>query len=156
MRRRTVIGFAALTALLMGGVWWRASWIVNRLFRSWIVATIAEKSGDVYRLDVGRVRFNVLLRRVAVDSLQVTTNRGINALRPQPRAGLRFAFHDCRITGVHLVTLIRGGGLVADSFGCRAVSVAVVAARRVPDAASVPLPQPLVARRPFLVVQQSL
>src|SRR5206468_1527610 len=125
-RRRTVIGLAVLSALLACGAWWRAAWIVDQLLGSWASATVAEKSGDVYRLDVGRVRFNFALRRVAVDSILVTTNRTLNALRPRPLAALRFAFHQCTISGVHLTTLILNGGLVAESFGCRAVSVAVV------------------------------
>lgn len=154
MHRRTVIGLAVLVALLVGGLWWRASWIVNRLLRSWAAATIAEKSGDVYLLNVGRVRFNFPLRRVALDSILVTTNRTLNATRPRPLAALRLAFHQCTITGVHLTTLIRGGGLIAESFGCRAVSVAVVvpASDGVPDTVG----QLRSARRAFLVVQQSL
>jgi len=153
-RRRTVIGVAVLTALLAGGAWWRAAWIVNQLLRSWAAGIIAEKSGDVYRLDVGRVRFNFALRRVAVDSILLTTNRTLNTLRPRPLAALRFAFHQCTISGVHLITLIRNGGLVAESFGCRAVSVAVV----VPPSSGLPdtLGQVRAEPRAFLTVQQSL
>lgn len=154
MRRRTVIGLAVLTALLAGGAWWRAAWIVHQLLRSWAVATIAEKSGNVYRLEVGRVRFNFALRRVAVDSILVTTNRTLNALRPRPLSALRFAFHQCTISGVHLITLILSRGLIAESFGCRAVSVAVV----VPPSSGLPdtLGQLHAAPRAFLTVQQSL
>src|ERR1044071_3976491 len=153
-RRRTVIGCAVLAALLTGGAWWRAAWIVNQLLRSWAAATIAEKSGDVYRLNVARVRFNFALRRVAVDSILVTTNRTRNALRPRPLAALRFAFHQCTISGVHLITLILHRGLVAESFGCRAVSVAVV----VPPSGGLPdtVGQLHTVPRAFLAVQQSL
>ncbi|HEX9705741.1 MAG TPA: hypothetical protein VGA20_10885 [Gemmatimonadales bacterium] len=151
-RRRTVIGVAVLAALLVGGWWWRASWIASQLLGSWAAATIAEKSDGAYRLDVGRVRFNFVLRRVSVDSIHVTTNRAVNAQRPQPVASLRLAFHRCTISGVHLITLVLNGGLVAKSFGCRAVSVAVVVPRGLPDAAA----QPRAARRAFLVLQQSL
>jgi len=152
--RRTVIGFAVLSALLTGGAWWRAAWIVNQLLHSWAAATVAEKSGDVYRLNVAHVRFNFALRRVAVDSILVTTNRTLNALRPRPLAALRFAFHQCTISGVHLITLILNRGLVAESFGCRAVSVAVV----VPPSGGVPdtVGQLRAAPRAFLAVQQSL
>ena len=153
-RRRTVIGLAVLAALLAGGAWWRAAWIVNQLLRSWATGTIAEKSGDVYRLDVGRIRFNFAFRRIAVDSILLTTNRTLNTLRPRPLAALRFAFRQCTISGVHLITLILNAGLVAESFGCRAVSVAVVvpASRGLPDT----LGQLHAAPRAFLTVQQSL
>ena len=141
-----------LAALSAGGFWWRASWIVNRLLRSWAATTMAQKSENVYRLSVGRIRFNILLRRVAVDSIHVTTNRGINAARLPPLANLRLAFHQCTISGVHLITLVRSGGLIAGSFGCRAVSAAVVVPRGVPDTLAAPRP----ARRAFLVLQQGL
>lgn len=151
-RRRTAIGAAVLAALLVGGWWWRASWIASRLLRSWAAATVAEKSGGVYRLAAGRVRFNFVLRRVTVDSIHVTTNRATNALRPQPLATLRLAFHQCTISGVHLTRLVVNGGLIAQSFGCRAVRAAVVVPRGIPPATV----QPRAARRAFLVVQQGL
>jgi hypothetical protein len=66
---------------------------------------------------------------------------------------MRLAFHQCRISGVHLITLVRGGGLVAESFGCRAVSVSVAVPRGIPDSAG---SQPRAARRAFLVLQQGL
>lgn len=150
--RRTVIGLAVLAALLVGGSWWRASWIVNQLLESWAAVTVAQKSGHVYRLKVGRVRFNFALRRVAVDSIQVTTKRAINARRPRPLAGLELAFRQCTISGVHLTTLVLSGGLIAESFGCQAVSAAVVVPRGAPDVAV----RPRAARRAFLVFQQSL
>jgi len=153
-RRRTVIGLTVLAALLAGGAWWRAAWIVNQLLRSWAARTVAEKSGDVYLLDVGRVRFNFPLRRIAVDSILLTTNRTLNTSRPRPLATLRFAFRECTISGVHLITLILNRGLIAESFGCRAVSVAVV----VPPSSGLPdtLGQLQAAPRAFLTVQQSL
>jgi len=153
-QRRSLAGLAALAALLVAVLWWRDSWIVSRLLRSWVATTIAEKSGDVYRLEVGRVRFNFPLRRVAVDSIVVTTNEALNAPRREPLPSLRLAFHQCTISGVHLIRLVRSGGLVAESFGCRVVHVAVV----VPPSHAVPDPaaQPHAARRAFLVLQQSL
>src|SRR2546423_6544435 len=153
-RRRTVIGLAVLTALLAGGAWWRAAWIANQLLRSWAAGIIAEKSGDVYRLDVGRIRVNFALRRIAVDSILLTTNRTLNTLQPRPLAVLGFAFRPCTINRVHLITLILNSGLIADSFGCRAVSVAVV----VPPSIGLPdtLGQLHAAPRALLTVQQSL
>jgi len=153
-RRRTVIGLAVLAALLASGARWRAAWIVNQLLGSWAESTVAEKSGNVYRLEVGRVRFNFALRRVAVDSILVTTNRPLNALRPRPMAALRFAFRQCTISGVHLTRLILNGGLIAESFGCRSVSVGVV----VPPSGGLPdtVGQLHTAPRAFLAVQQSL
>jgi len=154
IRRPVVIAPVVLAALVVGALWWRASWIVTHLLGSWAGMTVAEKSGNVYRLDVAHVRFNFVLRRVIVDSIQVTTNRAVNTLRSRPLAAMRLAFHQCKISGVHLITLVRGGGLVAESFGCRAVSVSVAVPRGIPDSAA--SPQPRAARRAFLVLQQGL
>jgi len=152
--RPVIIAPVVLAVLVVGAVWWRASWIVTHLLRAWAVMTIAEKSGDVYRLEVAHVRFNFVLRRVMVDSIQVTTNRGVNTLRSRPLPAMRLAFRECKISGVHLITLVTSGGLVAESFGCRAVSVLVAVPRGIPP--SLASSQPRAARRAFLVVQQGL
>jgi hypothetical protein len=149
-----VIAPLVLAALVVGALWWRASWVVTHLLRSWATATVAEKSGDVYRLEVGHVRFNFVLRRVIVDSIQVTTNRAVNTLRSRPLAAMRLAFQQCKISGVHLLTLATSRGLVAQSFGCRAVSVSVAVPRGIPDLGA--SSQPRAARRAFLVLQQGL
>ena len=154
LNRRAIIGLALLVALLSGGVWGRAAWILHRLLRSWATATVAEKSGEVYHLNVGRVRFNFALRRVAVDSILVTTNPELNARRPRPLPALQLAFRQCTMSGVHLTTLIRSGGLVVAKFGCRSVSVAVV----VPPTGDAPDPVDRLraVKRAFIAVQQSI
>src|ERR1700688_4713080 len=87
LARRTTAGLAVLGVLTLVAVCtigWRASSIVSRLLRDWAVGAIAQESGGVYRLDPGRVHLNWWLGRVAVDSIYLTTNREINAGRPQP------------------------------------------------------------------------
>jgi len=141
-----------LAALVVGGLAGRASWISHRLLRSWTSTTIRERSDSVYRMAVGRVRLNFLRRSLTVDSVRVTTNQAINAQRPRPLATLDLAFDSCTVTGVHLVTLARGGGLVADSFRCETVRVVVMTQPGAPISDIEALP----AQRPFLVVQQGI
>ena len=142
----------------MGGLWWRATWVVNHLLHADAARAIAEKWNDVYRLEVGRVRLNGLRRRIAVDSVHLTTNEAINARRPLPRATLRLAFHDCIIAGTHFFTLITGRGLVAESFGCADVRAAAqlpppkASGRHEPDTAA----SPAALRQAFFVLQQGL
>jgi hypothetical protein len=151
-RPRRIAGVLVLGALVLGGLAWRASWISNRLLRSWTSATIRERSDSVYRMAVGRVRLSFALRRLTVDSVRVTTNRALNARRPRPLATLDLAFHSCTVSGVHLVTLARGGGLVADSFRCEEARVAVATepGALISDVKALP------AQRPFLAVQQGI
>ena len=140
-----------LTAVLLGVVGWRASGIVRLLVRNWAVEAVSQQSGGVYRLDVGRVRLNWLLRRVAVDSVRLTTNVGVNAKGTPPLPDLRVAFDRCTLSGVHLVTLVLGRGFFAGSFGCRKGSVAISVIRRPPGAALPPTGAAAVPRPPASV-----
>lgn len=136
--RRTAIGLAVLAflaflACVSGyGAVRRASSIVNRLLREWAVETIAEQSRSAYQLEIGHVRFDWALRRVAVDSIRVLTRDTVNAQRPQSLPGLQLALYSCTISGVQVVTLVRNGGLIAASFGCRRGILAVEVPRRAP------------------------
>ncbi|HZF71866.1 MAG TPA: hypothetical protein VEZ51_00435, partial [Gemmatimonadaceae bacterium] len=66
-----LIGLAVAVPLVLGGLWWRATWVVDHLLHSDAPKAIAEKSGDVYRLEVGRARFHLLRRRIIVDSIHL-------------------------------------------------------------------------------------
>jgi hypothetical protein len=140
---------------------WRASWIGNRLLRDWAVKAIADGSGGVYQLQTGRVRFDWALRRVSVDSLALATGRAVNASRPQSLPGVRLILSDCTISGVHFFTLVRGAGLIANSFGCQSGSLMVqmpLHFRRGRPGAPRPAPAGRAAggRQAFLVLQQGV
>ena len=145
---RSLVVLGVLAAILLGVAGWRASGIVKLLVRNWAVETVEQQSGRVYRLDVGRVRLNWLLRRVAVDSVRLTTNVGVNAKRVPPLLDLKVAFDRCTLSGVHLVALVLGRGFLAGSFGCRRGSVAVTGIRVPPGAAIPPFLVPPVVPRP--------
>ncbi len=132
---RGLVVLGVLTAVLVGVVGWRASGILRVLVGNWAVAAVSNQSGGVYRLDVGRVRLNWLLRRATVDSVRVTTNPGANAKTAKPLPELQVAFDRCTLSGVHLVRLVLGRGFYAGSFGCRKGSIALRAVRRPPGAA---------------------
>jgi hypothetical protein len=156
---RTMAGLAGLAVLTIGVGWWRATSVVNRLLRGWAVGVVAQQSAGVYGLDPMGVHVNWFLRRVVVDSFHLTTERGVNARRPQPLANVRIGLSHCTISGVHVLTLARGAGLVAASMGCAAGSVAVQVPRRVWDGPTVPVPTPTPRsgdRAGFLVLQQGL
>jgi len=158
LSRRTVIGVAGLVVLTIAGGWWRATSIVNRLLRDWAVGVVAQQSDGVYRLDPVGVHVNWWLRRVVVDSFRFTTVRGVNARQPQPLADVRIDLSHCTISGVHVITLVRGAGLIATSLGCAVGSVAVETPRRVRDSTA-PVPTPtsgMGERAGFLVLQESL
>lgn len=121
---RLAIGLAALAAFVLIAVWRRGTWVVEQLLVSNAPAAIAERSGDVYRVEVRRVRFNALRRRIAVDSIRVTTDDVSNARRQRPLPTVRLTLHNCAISGIHVLALIFSRGLIAKSFGCRSVSAA--------------------------------
>jgi hypothetical protein len=158
------IGFRAIAIavivvlVLLGGLWWRATWVVDHLLHTDAPKAIAEKSGDVYRLDVGRVRFNPLRRRIAVDSVHLSTNDEVNARRPRPRTALRLQFHQCTIAGLHLFAIIAGRGLVAASFGCADVTAAAQVPPPLPVEGNEPdtAIAPSAARQTFYIIQQGM
>jgi hypothetical protein len=151
---RIIIGLAVLAALVLGGLWWRATWVANHLLHSEAPKAIAEKSGGVYRLAVARVRFNPLRRRIHVDSIDMSTDTAVNSRRPRPRSALRLSFHQCTIAGMQLFALVAGRGLIAESFGCSAVQadVEVPARQGIPDTASAPA----AGGQAFFILQQGL
>src|SRR2546430_17288479 len=100
--RRTVIGVAVLAVLVLGGLWWRATWVVDHLLHSDAPKAIAEKSGDVYRLEGGRARFHLPRRRSLVESVHLAPNGALHARRPPPRTALRLEFLQCSIARMHL------------------------------------------------------
>jgi hypothetical protein len=156
-----VIVVAGLVVLAIGVGWWRATSIVNRLLRDWAVGVAAQESDGVYRLDPAGVHVNWWRRRVVVDSIRFTTDRGVNARQPKPLADVRVWLSRCTISGVHLITLIRSAGLIASSLGCEAGSVSVEVVRRMRDSTA-PAPSPALQapqsaeRAAFLVLQRSL
>jgi len=157
--RRTISGLACLALLTLGGVWWRATSIVNRLLRGWAVGVVAQQSAGVYQLDPIGVHVNWFLRRVVVDSFRLTTDRGVNARQPHSLADVRIGLSHCIISGVHVLTLVRGAGLIAASMGCAMGSVAVEVPRRAWGGTPPPVlaPTPRTGNRAgFLVLQQGL
>jgi len=155
--RRTILGLAGLVGLTVGLGWWRANSIVNRLLQHWAVGVVAQYSDSVYRLDRVGVHVNWLLRRVAVDSFLLTTNHAVNARHPRPLANVLISLSHCAISGVHVFTLVRGAGLIAESLGCEAGRVGVEVPRRVQDSTTPTVP-PAPGSPPaaFLVLQQGL
>lgn len=150
--RRAIAGLALVAVLVVAGLWWRAVWVTRHLLRVDAPASIAEKSGNVYEVAVGRVRFNPLSRRVSVDTIHVSTNAAVNAARPRPRSALRLSFQECTMSGVRVFKLIFRRGLIAETFGCSAVTAAVSVPRGAPDSTA-PSDD---AERAFFALQQSL
>jgi hypothetical protein len=152
LARQAAIGVPALAlfaVLVVGIAVWRASAIVNPLLGNWAEQTVDEQSGGVYQLDLSHMRLNWLKRRVQVDSVRFTTNGAANARRAHPLSAMTIALYNCTVSGVHLMTLARGAGFIAESFGCRVGNVAVTRAKRVRGSAGV-------KSRPFLVLMQRL
>jgi hypothetical protein len=133
LARRTAVGapiFLLLAVAFVAFALWRAAHIVNPLLGNWAVQTVNDESEGAYRLELSAVRLNWLKRHVHVDSIRLTTNGAVNAARARPLNDLTIALFNCTISGVHLMTLARGAGFVANSLGCRDGNVAISVPRR--------------------------
>lgn len=162
--RRKAIGLGAILVLLAvivaGGAAWRATWIGRRLLHDWVVKAIAEGSGGVYVLRIGKVHFDWSFPPgIAVDSFALATRRALNAHRPQPLPGLSITLYRCAIRGVGFFHLVLNSGLIAESFGCASGNLMVQMARPTPiprGNGAAPAKLAFEERKPFLVLQQNV
>ena len=136
----------------------RAKYLVRETLGVYASVAVIEVSRGSYRLDVSGIDLKWWKRTISVRSVRVTTNTAVNDSRRRPLPETRLALDDCAIRGLHMITLVLGRGLSAESMGCR--SVTIDARVRNPAAPEERAHEgPMRERRPepgFLVVQRRL
>ena len=140
-----------VVAIIVAAARWRAAWVASELLRDWAAERLAQESDGVYQLQLGRIRFSLTEQRVSVDSIALTTLAPVNADQRQPLPDLAVTLRGCRISGVHVLTLIRNAGLVAASLGCQSGTLAMAIPRRIRATPSDPA-----TPKPFLVFQREV
>jgi hypothetical protein len=113
------------------GALWASRWHLSRvavkvadpLVRAWLARQVLASSDGAYRLSASTIQVDEAARRIAIDSITVTTDSATNAglARPHPILALRFTH--CELTGIDLTGLASGRGLHAAHAGCDSVSL---------------------------------
>ncbi len=132
-RQRLIVAIATVTVLtIAGGVWlsrWRLSHtavtIAGPLVRAWVASQVASASDSAYRLETSTIRVDEANRRVAIDSITLTTDSLVNARLAIPHPSITLSLRRCAVTGIDLIALAARRGLHALHGGCDSVSLQV-------------------------------
>lgn len=127
-RRNLVIAMAVLVIVALvwqfrWGIGLRAIRIVDPVVRRWASGEVERLSDGAYRLVATPIRVDVGQRRIAVDTITITTDAAANARRDAPLPALSLRFDNCALEGVDLDRLAAGRGLSVDRLGCDTVTV---------------------------------
>lgn len=134
-----------LCALLIGGAtvyfttWDR--YIETGLGR-WAVAEIAERTGGVYRLQLGDLDFRPWAGSMSFDSAIVVTDTALDRARGAPLPVLNVRAVGCRISRVSVLGLMVGKRFTARTMGCKSVLTAIDLVAPRSGAQSSPPPPP--------------
>jgi hypothetical protein len=128
-RRNTLIVVAVVTVVALvwqfrWGIGMRAIRIVDPVVRRWAAGEVDRLSEGAYHLDATPIRVDVGMRRVAIDTITITTDVDANARRDAPLPAMTLRFHNCALEGVDLDRLAAGRGLKVSRLGCDTVAIA--------------------------------
>jgi hypothetical protein len=123
-----IIAFAALVVVAVAwqfrwGIGLRAIRIVDPVVRRWAAGEVERLSDGAYQLEATPIRVDAAARRIAIDTITITTNTAANARREAPLPTLTLRFNNCAAEGVDLDRLTEGRGLSVDRLGCDTVYV---------------------------------
>ena len=97
--------------------------VADPLVRAWVASQVLASSDSAYRLTASTIRVDEAARRIAIDSITITTDSAANARLGRPHPILALRFTHCELTGINLTGLASGQGLHATHAGCDSVSL---------------------------------
>jgi hypothetical protein len=118
----------AAALLLLGGIaTYLLSWdrYVETGLGRWAVAEVAERTGGVYRLDLGDLDFRPMAGSMSFDSAIVVTDTALDRARGAPLPVLSVRAVGCRISRVSVLGLMLGKRFTAHAMGCQSVFAAI-------------------------------
>ena len=130
-QRRRLLFAAAATVLVAVVALWALRWHLSRtvvrvadpLVRAWVASQVLATSDSAYRFSASSIRVDEAARRIAIDSITITTDTEVNRRLARPRPILTLRFTRCELTGIDLAGLAAGRGLHATHAGCDSVSL---------------------------------
>ncbi len=130
--RRQIVGWiVAVTVLAGGAAVWAGRWRLTHLavtiagpgVRSWVASHVLAASDSVYRLDSSTITVDEAHRRIAIDSITLSTDSIRNSQLAIPHPSITLRLHRCAVAGINLVALATQRGLRALHAGCDSVSL---------------------------------
>ncbi len=126
-RRRALLIVAAI--LVVGAFVWYNRWhlsktalqVADPLVRAWAARQVLQGSDSVYHLVASPIVVDAAHRRIAVDTITVTTDTAVNNRLARPHTAITMRFRRCALTGIDLTALAGGAGLHAVHAGCDSV-----------------------------------
>jgi hypothetical protein len=131
-RRPWLVGGALLLAALgLGFTAWSQRWaisgravaIVDPAVRRWAAGEVDRLSGGVYALTASTIVVDEARRRLAIDTIRVTTDTDVNARRAVPLPTVTLVFAGCALEGIDLDQLAARRGLHVRHAGCASVQL---------------------------------
>lgn len=127
-RRIVLAGLAiAATALLAWQFRWhiggQAIRIADPIIRRWAISEVSRLSDGAYVLALSPIQVDITERRVAIDTVTVTTDQAANGKRNSPLPALSLRFHRCLASGIDVDRLTAGRGLAIANVGCDTVAI---------------------------------
>lgn len=122
-------GGILLVAVAVGYTAWSQRWaisgravaIVDPVVRRWAAGEVDRLSGGVYHLTASTIVVDEAKKRLAIDTIRVTTNTDVNARRPVPLPVVTLVFGGCALEGINLDQLAARRGLHVRHAGCASV-----------------------------------
>lgn len=128
-RRWLVGGGLLLATILLGYTAWSQRWtiggravaIVDPAVRRWAANEVQRLSEGVYQLTASTIVVDEARRRLAIDTIRVTTDVAVNARRAVPLPVVTLVFGGCALEGIDLDQLAARRGLHVTHAGCASV-----------------------------------
>ena len=98
--------------------------VADPLVRAWAARQVLEQSDSSYHLTMSTIQVDAHSRRLAIDTITLTTDTAHNAHLARPHPILDLRFQKCALTGIDLAGLASGRGLHAALAGCDSVTIA--------------------------------
>ncbi len=97
--------------------------IADPLVRAWATRQVLEQSDSSYHLTISTIRVDAPNRRIAIDTIALSTDTARNARLPRPHPVVAFRFQQCALTGIDLAGLASARGLHAALAACDSVDM---------------------------------
>lgn len=127
IRRRAWVASLAvgLAALLYAAAWFAADRQLTRLLPRAIAEAVGGRDAARYEVTIGRVQLSPSLNGLRVEDLEVALDSGVAAESAEPALVRAASLGSVRVSGLRLIPLLRGEGILVSSIEIDAPTVSL-------------------------------